>query len=206
MRQNNYTDNRNWANEVMPQVMEIILNLMPPNQGWQIRETPEDIDMTEAADLILYNGDMECRIGVRVRDTYALDNWPYDFTIRHAYTDGYKTEFGKVVGDGYCDMNFYGFVVDGKIVRWVVIDFNEFRNQHEMVNDVLVPMAHLEYTLEHNTDGRNNFFAYDIMSFENHDRLVLDCSEGYFNDVKVTNLPGVPKFYSHRSKAERIDF
>ena len=175
------------------------------------RETTKEVDMTEAADLILSNSTMlmpntDCRIGSRVRDEKPLSNWPYDFTIRHAYTAGHKTEFGKVVGDGHCDMNFYGFVVDGIIVRWVIISFDEFRNQHEMVNGVLVPMSHLKYSLEKNTDGKNDFFAYDINSFKNLDNLVLECSEGYFNDIKINNLPGVPMFYSHKRKKDRIDF
>ena len=208
MRNNNYKENRKWSDDVMPQVMEIFLNLMPPDAGWEIRETSKNIDMTEAADLILFNtitGD-ECRIGSRVRDTYALEQWPTDFTIRHAYTAGHKTEYTKVGEDGHCDMNFYGFVVDGVIVRWVIIDFDEFRNQHEFVDGVLVPMAHLKYSLEKNTDGKNDFFAYDINSFKNLDKLIVACSPGYLHDIEEKRLPGVPVFWSVKRKELRMDF
>ena len=208
MKNNNYKDNRKWSDEIMPQVMEIFLTLMPQNSGWEIRETTKETDMTEAADLILFNTitGAECRIGSRVRDTYALENWPTEFTIRHAYTAGHKTEYTKVGEDGHCDMNFYGFVVDGVIVRWLIINFNEFRNQHEFIDGVLVPMPHLKYSLQKNEDGTNDFFAYDINSFKNLDNLVVAHSPGYFNDMEKKEFPGVPIFYRQKQKELRIDY
>ncbi len=208
MRNNNYKDNRKWSDDVMPQVMGIFLHLMPEDAGWHIKETSKKIDMTEAADLILFNTitGVECRIGSRVRDSYALDQWPNEFTIRHAYTAGHKTEYTKVGEDGHCDMNFYGFVVNGIIVRWVIIDFNEFRNQHEFVDGVLVPMPHLRYSLQHNADGKNDFFAYDINSFKNLDKLIVTASPGYLTDIIEKNYPGLPPVYIAKPKEQRVDF
>ena len=206
MRNNNYKDNRKWSDDVMPQVKEIFLNLMPPDAGFSIKETTKKIDMTEAADLILFNSEVEVRIGSRVRDEKALSNWPEEFTIRHAYTAGHKTEYTKVGKEGHCKMNFYGFVLNGVIVRWVIIDFDEFRNQHEFVDDVLVPMPHLRYSLQHNTDGKNNFFAYDINSFKNLDKLIVACSPGYLHDIELKQFGNLKPFYQAKPKELRIDF
>ena len=207
MRNNNYKDNRKWSDDVMPQVIEIFHNLTTAADGFEIKETSNEVDMTQAADLIISHPvlDDPTYVGSRVREEYALSNWPFEFTIRHAYTAGHKTEYTKV-GDGHCDLNFYGFVVDGKIVRWLIIVFDEFRKQHEFVDGVLVPMPHLKYSLQKNVDGRNDFFAYDINSFENLNELVIAHSPGYFSDVEEKNLPGVPSFYQAKRKELRIDF
>jgi len=172
---------------------------------WSIHVTTPEQDMKEAADLILTDGKVEYMIALRNRQQkYVEMGYYYDFTIRHEYKAGHKTEYEKILIDGYADMMFYGFQSGEKINRWLFMLVDEFRCQHKIVNGVAVPQDHIKYSLKENTDGRNDFYAYDINSFKNHDKLIIAHSDGYFKDVTTKTYGGITT-HTLKLKSERID-
>jgi hypothetical protein len=203
-----YEEQRNWSDSYIPFVSRTIINSLnlDPNI-WHIKVTTPEQDMKEAADLILTDGDEEFMIALRLRNRSYMADYPFDFTIRREYTAGYKTEYEKIM-EGFADMMFYGFREGNKIVRWVFMSMDEFRFQH-MYDDAeseWYPKDYIVYQRKDNRDGRNCFNGYDILSFPNIKDLIITHSPGYFEDVVITNIPGLSStVYRLKRQEERLD-
>jgi hypothetical protein len=163
----NYNNNRHWSDKFLPQVIQVLscgkadVNITP---FWQ--------DVKEAADLVIKadeNYGKDLYSAVRLRKSSYASKYPYEFTVRYQYTDGYKTEYEKIM-EGYADIMFYGFVIDGSIARWIILDMDAFRAEAE--EDYIVKEH------KHNADGRNSFLAFNVKSFKH--QIILGHSEGYF--------------------------
>lgn len=188
---NNYEVQRKWSDNLIPQVVPLILNALNCEPDtWRIEITTPEVDMKEAADLILTNGDESFYIALRLRNEHYMINFPFDFTIRREYTQGYKTEYEKVLADGFADLMFYGFRVNNIVVRWVLLHMDSYRDEHFFHEETQtwLPKHYISHEIRENHDGRNNFIGYDICSFS-ETNLVIDHSPGYYDDVITKWLP-----------------
>jgi len=201
-----YEKQREWSDSYIPYVSQLIINGLHLNPNvWYILVTSFDQDTQEAADLILTDGKEEFMIALRLRNASYMDRYPFDFTVRREYTEGYKTEYEKIM-EGFADMMFYGFRDGNNVVRWALLLMDEFRDQHEFVGGEWIPQDHIVFERRDNKDGRNCFNGYDINTFKNKDKLILACSDGYFDDVVVTKIPGLKTgVYKLKNKEDRID-
>ncbi len=201
-----YLQQRELSDSYIPYVSEMIitkLNLDP--EKWKVLVTSFEQDTQEAADLILTDGDKEYKIALRLRSNSYIEKYFFDFTIRHAYKNGSKTEYEKVLVGEHADLMFYGFMEGKKVSRWLMFSLDEFRNQHETrPSGRVTPQPHIHYSLRKNTDKINDFYAYDIMSFKNHEDLILIHSDGYFSDV-ISKKLGSLSIHKIKPKKERID-
>lgn len=201
-----YEKQREWSDSYIPHVSKLIINALGLNPNiWSVVVTSFDQDTQEAADLILTDGKEEFMIALRLRNASYMDRFCFEFTIRREYAKGYKTEYIKIM-EGFADMMFYGFRDGNKVVRWVLLLMDEFRNQHEFINGEWRPCEHVIFETSTNKDGRNCFNGYDINTFKNKNKLIIAHSEGYFSDVIVTKFPGLRAgLYKLKNKEDRKD-
>lgn len=204
----NYEQQREWSDSYIPQVSRIIIGALGLDpQVWYIVVTTPEQDMTEAADLILTDGKEEFMIALRLRNASYMEQFCFEFTIRREYTQGYKTEYVKIM-EGFADMMFYGFRDGNRVVRWLFLSIDEFRKHHHFdeVLDEWVPNDYIVFSRKDNKDGRNCFNGYDINSFPDLDKLIIAHSPGYFEDVNIRIIPGLKMgCYTMKNKADRID-
>jgi len=175
---NNYNSQRAWSDSYIPQVNKILYEVLPIDDSFDIKVTSDEIDMKEAADLAIVGHGQEIRIALRLRKQKYMKTYPYDFTIRYEYTDGYKTEFEKIA-EGHADLMFYGFVDGKSIIRYLFLDLDQVR---EEINEL-----YIVYEENPNNDGINKFRGYDIRSFKN-ENLIIATSDGFF-DLKELMIP-----------------
>lgn len=163
---NDYNNNRHWSDQYLDQVKKV-LGCGRAN----VSITSFRIDTQEAADLLIEadNKHDDVYVAVRLRKQQYVNKYPHDFTVRYEYTDGYKTEYQKIM-EGFADTMFYGFVIGGSIARWIILDMDCFRKEAE--KDYIIKEH------KHNRDGRNSFLAFDIRSFKSN--IVIMTSKGYF--------------------------
>lgn len=211
MDTNNYNHNRKWSDNLIPQVTPLILNALKLNSNiWQIDVTTPKQDMNEAADLILTNGNEKYMIALRLRNERYMINFPFDFTIRREYTQGYKTEYEKILTDKFADLMFYGFRIKNVVVRWVLLHMDSYREEHifDEETNAWLPKEYIKYDIRENHDGRNNFIGYNINSF-NNSNMIIAHSPGYYEDIITTYLPKsdgtkIP-MYTLKKEEDRID-
>lgn len=132
-------------------------------------ETPDEIDMKEAADLMVLSV-KDKRIACRVRRP-GYENYWAEFTIRSARDSGAKTEFAKIC-EGFGDWMFYGHAINDQgpgLSRWMVLDLGAFRmHLHDM-------RGHLNPAKKSNKDG-THFWAFDVRKFPPDPPLVIASS------------------------------
>jgi hypothetical protein len=126
----------------------------------------DDRDMNEATDLMLFKA-RDLRIAARVRDAWFAGRYPGEFTIRYSRPSGAKTEWDKIVHDGFGDWLVYG-VADAKrkghLAEYMVLDLDVFRvSAVDMDNEPI-----------RNRDG-TTFIPYRVEEFP--DELVIACSD-----------------------------
>jgi len=203
---NIYKDQREWSDALIPTAVPSILQVLNLDPDvWDIYETTPEQDMNEAADLVLTNGIEVYKIAYRIRNGSYINKYPYDFTVRRQYTKGYKTEYEKILADGFADFMFYGFRLNNKIVRWVFILLDAYRAEHyQDENGIWLPNKYLKYELLKNTDGINDFYGYDITSFKNK-KIIIGHSLGYTEDVVTKILPGNVVWHEIKSLDLRLD-
>ena len=161
---NCYTQNRNWSDQFLPTVKQIVGEHM-------IRAAPDLVDMREATDLMTLDG-TDKRIAVRIRRYGIAKKYPYQFTVRAKVKSGVKTELAKIV-DGYVDWMFYGhanFEGNG-LALWWLLDLNAFRSA--LIRRDRNPIKYGDVTLPEGTC----FWWFDIRSFQNSDKLVVATSQ-----------------------------
>jgi hypothetical protein len=138
LRYDNYRDNRKWSDQYLPSVIKLC--------GYLFAEriftisTPDE-DMMRCSDLTwLKASDLELpSIAVRIRRPRFWEKYPFDFTLRARLSNGFKTEFEKIVVDGYGDILIYAHAdssVNRKLAHYWIIDLNLFRHY---VNDGNIP-------------------------------------------------------------------
>lgn len=119
MKVSTYRSNRSWSDQFIPHIKEIVGPFL-------MCVTPDEIDMTQAADLMVFTA-RDMRIAARVRRPGFADKYPYQFTIRAKLDTGTETELSKIV-NGWADWMFYGHAGhDGGISLWWIVDLDAFR-------------------------------------------------------------------------------
>ncbi len=208
---NLYTSQRFWSDKLIPHVSPKILSgLQMDPIYWSVLISSFDQDTKEACDLIVTDGRIEYFTALRLRNKSYVMSYPFDFTIRNVSHAGAKTEFVKI-HEGYSDIMFYGFRDGITVPRWIILDLDVYRSQHyfDSKSGLYKPEPHIKYQIKENTDNRNNFYAYDLMSFNNRDKLVLAHSPGYYADVDIRFLPKSDgtRFanYNIKTKGELLD-
>lgn len=115
-----YSQNREWSDNFLPLVKQIVgPHLLEPS--------PYEVDANQCGDLVVVRGKAKT-VGVRVREHYAADKWPDQFTIRSRLDSGNKTELAKII-NGWGDVFFYGFADENEqgFAGWYLIDMDVFR-------------------------------------------------------------------------------
>lgn len=165
-----YAAQRAWSDRYIPEIKRIIGPLL-------LVEAPEQKDQREATDLILFtarNLDIACR----VRRAKYYNEYPYDFTIRKAATNGGKTEWDKI-REGFGDWLFYAFAADDDdpaegFSAWYVVDLDVLRAE-------MISMAVCAYNRQmprpfisqDRTNGdKSGLRSYDLRTFLRRDILI----------------------------------
>lgn len=95
-----------------------------------IRVAPVDEDVHRATDLIVLQLDA-LRIACRVRRERYLAKYGQQFTIRFERRSGTKTEFAKIIFEGWGDYLLYGFGPErggSYLTAWALCDLAHFRS------------------------------------------------------------------------------
>jgi hypothetical protein len=112
-----YTTNRAWADQWMPAAIATIAPHMiaPAPMMWDT-ERGTDLRLVRARDL---------NVAVRVRRPNGYVNrYPWEITIRCKGRGEGRTEWDKVMLDGWADWYFYAHASDafGVFARWMLLD------------------------------------------------------------------------------------
>lgn len=214
----NYIINREWSDKTIPIGIGIIakaLNININGKTWKIEETNFYEDTKLSADLKLTNvltGD-EYMIGYRARDAVKyMEKYFLDMTLRLTNKAGYKTEYAKIM-EGCGDFNFYCFTDHKKIVKWVFVNLESFRGAHLLDTKTggWVPKPYVSWEIRSNKNPNDtDFIVYDMLSFYHNDeslttidRVIIDHSPGYIDDVNITLLPKVDGQFIKLCKLKR---
>lgn len=109
-----------WTEPFMPAVLQIVGPRL-------VRPAPLVLDREEATDLIVLTAS-DLRVGVRLRRPGYNDRFPSEFTIRRERDSGARTEWQKVMYDGWGDWLFYGHASgDAAVWPWMIVDLCRLR-------------------------------------------------------------------------------
>lgn len=116
----NYSENRTWSDRFIDEIKGIV----GPHL---LRVTPDEIDRTQAADLMVFTA-QTVTIAARVRRPGYYQKYPNEFTIRAKLKSGGETELSKII-NGWGTWMFYGHSApcETKLAAWMLIDLNAFR-------------------------------------------------------------------------------
>lgn len=162
-----YTEDRAFSDETIDLVKRVIAEHCYDSL---LIEAPDDLDMTEATDLMFFEA-RDVRIGARVRRPGYASAYPRQFTIRTRRPSGVSTEWEKIA-KGHADYYLYAHLAESRdrLALWHFLDMDEFRYAamtHAAGKDQISYHSNLK-----NEDG-TGFTAYEIDSFPNRDDLVV---------------------------------
>lgn len=144
-----YAINRAWSDRFIPEIKQIVGPRL-------LCVTPDEIDQTQAADLMVFTA-RNVTIAARVRRPGYLEEYGWEFTIRSHIDNGAKTELAKII-DGWGDWMLYGHSApcERQLAWWWLIDLSAFRSALIRGN----PPA----SYKSNKDG-THFVSYDVRTF-----------------------------------------
>lgn len=163
-----YKQQRAWSDKFIPYLKMIL--------GYAFIDIAnEKQDMEENTDLIMFCADKK-NIACRVRRNSWLQRKSNEFTIRYDYSEGYKTEYQKIL-DGMGDFLLYCFADQNeeKIAAWRIIDLSAFRY---LVKNGLLSGQQIIV----NKDNVNSFMAIDIAK---NPELNYKCSQNLTQELKT---------------------
>lgn len=149
--QASYSDNRDWSDQWIPRIREIV-------GPYLLEPSSFDVDTTQATDLVIVTSRL-IQIACRVRRAGYLPKYEHDFTIRRQTKHGAKTEFEKLL-NGMADWMFYAHEGDGDFAKWMLINLDVWRR--EMV--VNAEVRHAARQKVPNGDG-TYFTPFDVRRF-----------------------------------------
>ena len=159
-----YQQNRAWSDRFIPEIKSIVGPML-------LRVTPDEIDRTQAADLMVFTA-QNVTIAARVRRPGYFDRYPHQFTIRAKLDNGAETELSKIV-NGWGTWMFYGHSApcQTRLAAWMLLDLNAFRAAliREARNG-----GRIESGDKPNGDG-THFKWFDVRSFPKDPPLVIAC-------------------------------
>jgi hypothetical protein len=155
-----YNENRAWSDRFIPEIKRIIGPRL-------LMVTPDHIDRTQAADLMVFTA-QNVTIAARVRRHGFFEQYPHDFTLRSRYDSGVETEMSKIC-DGWGSWMLYGHANESEteLRAWMLIDLAAFRAHMIRRNSFK-----LRWGEKPNGDG-THFCWFDIRSFPEYPRLIL---------------------------------
>ena len=173
-----------WQLSYLPAVIQTIAPFVLPDEDQAIAhelivQTSEQVDMKEAADLIVTARPYAVpptpggTVAVRLRrkepggPDYA-DLYPFDFTIRRSNSSNTPTEAHKIM-KGYGDWMFYGHARGGDIIRWMFLSLDEFRRSFETPDPYKG-----QFKTNSDGGGETTFVAFDVRKMP--DDLLIECS------------------------------
>lgn len=119
-----YASNLSWSERFLPELKAIFANEM-------IVPAPTLKDQREATDMMLITVRPGSTLGCRVRrpDAFAVDRYRGQITFRLSTRHGGRSEFAKIVDDGFCDWYLYAFgdSTSGRIFAYRFVDLAAFR-------------------------------------------------------------------------------
>jgi len=148
---------------------EIIKILEPLKKKISIEISSDKIDQNEAADLVI----PEIRIACRIRSHKFLSRYKGEFTIRASRISGATTEYEKIK-NGYADWMFYGFIGEGPRIyfeEWKVIDLSAFR--YHLNNNLHL----IDWEKKFNEDQTTGFHSYKFDSFPDKPPIIIASSD-----------------------------
>lgn len=181
-----YETDRAWSDRfIVP-----IKNIVGPRL---LSVTPDEIDCTQAADLMVFIA-RDMKIAARVRRHGFAERYPYEFTIRARRESGAETELSKII-NGWGDWMFYGHsnAEQNHFDLWWLIDLHAFRAA--LIRNSMNGKA-LRCGDKANGDG--TFFKwFDLRSFPTTPPILIGGSD---------HLPGPPSsdqpsLFSHEAAA-----
>jgi hypothetical protein len=111
----------------MEQVKDLVRTELPVADDVPIEETSLGVDQKTASDLVIHLPQPQT-VAVRLRSPEFL-RFADEFTLRTSGGRG-VSELEKI-RKGYAHLLFYGFAVDGLIVKWRIADLDVFRKFYE---------------------------------------------------------------------------
>jgi hypothetical protein len=157
-----YQNDRCWSDQFIPEIKRIVGPLL-------LEESPLEVDMRNATDLIILNA-RDVKIACRIRRARYNGSFTNQFTIRSRRDSGARTEYGKIV-NGFGDWMFYGREADDSkgFDRWMIINLAHFRAQ--LINN----FDSLRCGECPNGDG-TYFYWFDAASFEPDPPIIVASS------------------------------
>jgi hypothetical protein len=158
------------------QFFEVVRTLIGP---LNVDRAPRDEDTRQATDMMMLI-QRDARVGCRIRRQQYAARYPWEFTIRSRRDTGAKTEFEKVVMEGFCDRIFYGFAAQpepGPLSRWFYVNVAHFRGH-------LASPKHFQairWGEKSNGDG-TYFYHYDVRSFLPEPPILIAQSHQWHGD------------------------
>ena len=159
-----YAKDRAWSDRFIPEIKGIVGPRL-------LCETPDEIDKTQAADLMVFTA-RNVTIAARVRRPGFLERYRYEFTIRARRDSGATTELAKIV-DGWGDWMLYAHAApcETRLAWWWLIDLNAFRAAliRQATNGSAIRCGD-------KPNGDGTFFKwFDVRSFPKAPPLVIAC-------------------------------
>lgn len=176
-----YTEDRSWSDQYLLAGIKLCGYLFAEKS---FSVSPPDEDIKRCSDLtwirtIEQDGK---RIGMRIRKPDVWAKYPYDFTLRSKRTSGVKTEFEKIVTDGYGDILVYAHAdenIPGKLAHHWIVDLAAFR-MHFQSGQIKTPRE------KNNGDG-TYFFPFDVRRMPTG--VILFGSDAHLCHDKIATTP-----------------
>lgn len=165
----NYDNDRKWSDQYIPLIRQTV-------GPYLLVPATEEIDRTQAADLIILTG-RDLTIACRVRRPGYVERWGWEFTMRSQRNNGVKTELSKIV-DGWGDWMFYAFASNTPhpaFDRWFLIDLKSWRAH--LLRDAQRPTPTIRKGKTPNKDKQTEFAWFDVRSFVGDPPLLIAASE-----------------------------
>lgn len=146
-----YETNRGWSDRFIPEIKGILGTHL-------ISIAPVAEDQERNTDLMVMTLDA-IRVGCRIRRNRYLQHYGGEFTIRSNYTNGYRTELGKII-EGWGHYFFYGFsdTAENGLAKWALADLNVFRLY--IAREMARNRGKVPGSIKDNRDGRNSFRCF----------------------------------------------
>jgi hypothetical protein len=158
-----YAERRAWSDRFTPTIKQIV-------GPYLLTTTPEEIDCTQAADLMIFTAH-GCMIAARVRTPGYIGRYLYDVTLRSRCESGARTELQKIV-DGFADWFFYGHSDDAEtgFAAWWLINMKAIRAA------LIRRPPGFKMGEKRNGDG-SCFMHCDLRTFPDHPPLLIGSSQ-----------------------------
>jgi hypothetical protein len=162
-----FRDDFGWQEKFSDQIKQIVGPKL-------LMVAPLERDMREATDFLVFVA-RDMRIACRIRRPKFLDDYPWDFTIRHHRETGAVTEMQKIK-DGWGDWMFYGFSnKENQIARYMIINLAHFRSHLIDFPKLKREGRPFKCQRKDNGDG-TSFLAFDVRTFPKEPQLLISSS------------------------------